>query len=338
MSAPAEFSLIRSFFSRDSSAAQVPLGVGDDCALLEVAAGHVLAVSVDTVVEGVHFFSDQPPESIGHKAVAAALSDLAAMGARPLGILLALTLPTVDEAWLARLVRGIRGPLDSKGIPLVGGDTTQGPLALSVTVLGEVTVGQELRRQGARPGDLVVVSGAVGGAARGLQLATEDPGGRAAGVLWATEALQRFQFPEARLSLGMALAGRAHAAIDISDGLLADLGHLCVASDCGARLLTKSIPLDPILADLGDKAALALGLTGGDDYELAFAWPEDEITALERLSSQLDLPLTVIGRFTEESGIRLIDPDGGEVPIPGLPGYQHFGGSFAFSDRLPTGG
>jgi thiamine-monophosphate kinase len=332
MSTPAEFSLIRSFFSLDSSAAGVPLGVGDDCALLDVAAGHVLAISVDTVVAGVHFFSDQPPESIGHKAVAAALSDLAAMGARPLGILLALTLPTVNERWLGRLVSGIRKPLEPMRVPLIGGDTTQGPLALSVTVLGEVKLGQELRRRGARPDDLVVVSGALGGSARGLQVATADPQGRATDVLWASMALQRYQFPEARLSLGMALAGRAHAAIDISDGLLSDLGHLCAASECGARLLTKAIPLDPILADLPEETALSLALSGGDDYEIVFAWPENALTALEALSIQLDLPLTVIGRFTDEPGIRLMDRNGEPVPVPESLGYQHF------NDPTPTGG
>lgn len=302
----------------------LPLGVGDDCALLEVASGHVLAVSVDTLVAGVHFFSDQPPESIGHKAVAAALSDLAAMGARPLGILLALTLPRIEESWLRRLADGVRRPLDSLGIPLVGGDTTRGPLALSVTVLGEIRVGQELRRCGASPGDLVVVSGTLGGAAGGLQLAMADPRSRGRGDLWSRNAMRRYLFPEARISLGLALAGRANAAIDISDGLLSDLGHLCNASGCGACIQTAAIPQDPSLAELSSEMLFPLVVAGGDDYEIVFAWPETERSALESLAIETKLPLTVIGRFTEGTGIELVDRDGCRVQAPESTGYEHF--------------
>ena len=318
-----EFSLIDRFFSGHDRGPGVVLGVGDDCTLLSPRPGHQLAISVDTMVCGTHFFPDQPAAAVGHKALAAALSDLAAMGAEPLGTLLAITLPTADEAWLTAFAEGMGKLAERLRAPLIGGDTTRGPLSVSVTVIGQVPVGSALRRTGAEPGNLVVVSGSLGGAFAGLQAEQErrEAGGGPPALQDPT--LRRFFLPEPRIALGRTLRGRTRTAIDLSDGLMADLGHICTASGCGATLQAEAIPRDPLLAGWPDGASLAAALSGGDDYELLFAWPARQRAELRPLASALQLPLTVIGEFTKEPGLRVLDPTGQPVTLAD-PGFDHF--------------
>ena len=318
-----EFELIARFFAGRDRGPGVVLGVGDDCTLLSPRRGQELAVSVDTMVCGTHFFPDQPAAAVGHKALAAAVSDLAAMGAEPMGALLALTLPKADEAWLTGFAEGMGALADRLRLPLIGGDTTRGPLAISVTVIGHVPAGSALRRSGAEPGNLVVVSGSLGGAFVGLQAEQQrrETGGEPPAV---EDPLRgRFFRPEPRLALGKALRGHTRTAIDISDGLLADLGHVCAASDCGATLQADAIPRDPLLADWPIGPALAAALSGGDDYELLFAWPARKQGELRPLAAALQLPLTVIGEFTREPGIQVLDEAGQPITLAGQ-GFDHF--------------
>jgi thiamine-monophosphate kinase len=318
-----EFELIARFFTGRDRGPGIVLGVGDDCALLSPRRGQELAISVDTMVCGTHFFPDQPPAAVGHKALAAAVSDLAAMGAEPVGALLALTLPKSDESWLTGFAEGMGALADRLRVPLIGGDTTRGSLAISVTVVGHVPAGSALRRSGAEPGNLVVVSGSLGGAFAGLQ--AEQQRREAGGELAAVEdpLRERFFRPEPRIALGKALRGRTRTAIDISDGLLADLGHVCTASGCGATLHAASIPRDPLLADWLNGSALAAALSGGDDYELLFAWPARQRGELRPLAAALHLPLTVIGEFTREPGVQVLD-EAGQPIAPAGQGFDHF--------------
>ncbi|MFO8003903.1 thiamine-phosphate kinase [Thioalkalivibrio sp.] len=318
-----EFELIARFFADRDRGPGIALGVGDDCALISPRPGQQVAVSVDTMVCGTHFFSDQPPAAVGHKALAAALSDLAAMGAEPLGALLALTLPKVDESWLQAFADGMGALADRLKVPLIGGDTTRGPLAISVTVLGQVPSGAALRRAGAEPGALVVVSGSLGGAFAGLQAEQERREADRESQGQADPACSRFFWPEPRLALGKALRGRTRTAIDLSDGLLADLGHICEASGCGARLQAETIPRDPLLADWPQGAALAAALSGGDDYELLFSWPARQRDELRPLAAALQLPLAVIGEFTASAGVQVLDASGNPV-LPTERGFDHF--------------
>lgn len=324
MSGPdSEFDLIQRYFAAPAkSSPDVHLGIGDDAALLGVQAGHELVVSVDTLVEGTHYYPDHPPDSLGHKALAANLSDLAAMGADPLGVVLSLTVPNVDHDWLAAFSRGFLALSEQASVPLVGGDTTRGPGAISVTVLGQVPTGQALRRAGARPGDRLVVSGALGGAAAGLALEKQrrdqgrPPDEQAPGCA-------RLFWPSARLAVGRGLRNRARAAIDISDGLLADLGHLCAASGCGARVDWPRVPLDPLLEGEPEDRARQWALSGGEDYELLFALPPNE--PLELLSLSVRTSLTVIGEFTAGSGVEVVDANGARLDVART-GHDHFAG------------
>jgi thiamine-monophosphate kinase len=318
-----EFELIDRYFAGRDRGPGIALGVGDDCALVSPRPGQQLAVSVDTMVCGTHFFPDQPPAAVGHKALAAALSDLAAMGAEPLGALLALTLPQVDEAWLQAFADGMGALADRLKVPLIGGDTTRGPLAISVTVLGQVPSGLALRRAGAEPGALVVVSGVLGGAFAGLQAEQERRGAGREPPAQDDPICHRFFRPEPRIALGKALRGRTRTAIDLSDGLLADLGHICEASGCGASLRAEAVPRDPLLADWPQGKALAAALSGGDDYELLFAWPARQRDELRPLASALQLPLTVIGEFTASGGVQVFDAAGSPV-LPTERGFDHF--------------
>ncbi|MFO7954224.1 thiamine-phosphate kinase [Thioalkalivibrio sp.] len=325
-----EFDLIQRYFGAPSAAAAasvegVRLGIGDDAAVLGVPGGHELVVTVDTLVEGTHFFPDHPSASVGHKALASNLSDLAAMGAEPLGVVLSLTLPRVDHAWLSGFSEGFLALAGEVGIPLVGGDTNRGPLAISVTVLGTVPAGQALRRDGARPGDRLVVSGALGGAAFGLDHETAR---RARGTVdgippadAGDPACERLFWPRARLALGRGLRNRARAAIDISDGLLADLGHLCAASGCGARIDWPAVPRDVLLAEVPDAHARDYALGGGEDYELLFALPAGE--SLDLLAFSVDVPLTVIGECTTGDEVVVEDVDGQRLDVARA-GHDHF--------------
>lgn len=315
---PGEFELITRHFARlTPPRSDVVVGVGDDAALLAPAPGHELVVTVDTLVEGVHFFADCPPAALGHKALAVNLSDLAAMGARPAWALLALTLPRADEDWLAGFARGFGDLAQEHGVALVGGDTCRGPLAVSITALGQVPCGQALRRAGARPGDGVYVSGELGAAGLAVRARRGEITLRAA---LAAHAAQRLDRPQPRVALGLALGGLASAAIDVSDGLLADLGHICAAGGVGARLDLASLPLPDGGLGLASHEEL---LGSGDDYELCFTVPPAREHALPALAGRLGLPLTRIGQIEPEPGLRQMDAQGAVQPVSQR-GHDHF--------------
>jgi thiamine-monophosphate kinase len=314
-----EFDLIARYFTRP--AASAVLGVGDDAALLRPTPGCELAVSTDMLVAGQHFFADADPRWLGHKTLAVNLSDLAAMGATPRWALLALALPAADEVWLARFAQGLFALADRHGVELVGGDTTRGPLNLCVTILGEVAAGRALRRDGARPGDDIWVSGELGGAA----LAVRHLRGEIALAAEEAEAcLGRLQAPEPRIALGQALLGVATAAIDISDGLLADLGHILERSGGGAAVQFDLLPAGPaVKARLAEPLARQCLLAGGDDYELCFTAPTDRWEEVEQAGRQAGVGLTRIGRISAQTGLRVLDAAGKAIGIESQ-GYDHF--------------
>jgi thiamine-monophosphate kinase len=316
-----EFDLIRQFFSHTGpDRADVALGIGDDCALLRVPQGRVLAVTLDTLVEGVHFRPGVDPESLGHKALAVNLSDLAAMGAEPAWVTLALTLPSSDEPWLAAFSRGFARLAAAHGVQLVGGDTTRGPLAISVQAHGFLELGRALRRSGARAGDLIYVTGTLGDA--GLALRIQQ--GLAVADEYLSYLQSRLDRPSPRIVEGQALLGIASAAIDISDGLLADLGHICEASGLGASLQLRSLPCSPAVADtVATNGDWALPLASGDDYELCFTVPPEHLERLEGVADRFECGLTCIGAIEPQPGLRCIKPDGSLLDPPSL-GYDHF--------------
>lgn len=310
-----EFELIARYLTpaKASAAAGVVLGVGDDCALLSPRPGQRLAISVDTSVAGVHFPADAPPAAIGHRALAVSLSDLAAMGATPRWCLMALTLDAPGEAWMAAFAGGFHALCDATATALVGGDVTRGELAIGVTVMGEVPADSALTRGGARPGEVLAVTGALGGGAGGLALWQRGERDLAHPLL------RRYLLPEPRLAAGRALLGLASAAIDISDGLLADLGHVLAASGVGAWLDEAALPAAEGLGEaLGEAQARRAVLAGGDDYELLVSLPQAHLASATQALAAQGLSLTPIGRITAESGLR-----GVEAPGPG--GWQHFG-------------
>jgi thiamine-monophosphate kinase len=322
MPALTEFEVIDRFFSRPAKTAV--LGVGDDAALLAPTPGHELAVSVDMLVAGRHFFADVDPEALGHKTLAVNLSDLAAVGATPRWALLAGALPDADAEWLARFARGFFALADAHGVELVGGDTTRGPLTLCVTILGEVPAGKALLRSGARTGDSIWVSGPLGDAA----LALAHRQGRlelAATELAACEnALLR---PIPRVALGERLRGVASAAIDVSDGLVGDLGHVLKASRAGATIELGAVPRSPALQrqldGRGRTAALACLLAGGDDYELCFTVAGRRDAEVAALANELGLTMRRIGAIVADAGLRVCDETG--EPLTELPrGFDHF--------------
>jgi thiamine-monophosphate kinase len=321
MSGSGEFDLIARYFTRP--ARRSPLGVGDDCALLAPAAGMQLAVSSDMLVEGRHFLSTVDPARLGHKALAVNLSDLAACGARPLAFTLALSLPAVDEAWLAGFARGLFALADAHGCELVGGDTTRGPLNLCITVFGEVPAGAALLRSGARAGDDVWVSGTLGDARLALEVFR---GSLALPADLFELARGRMEQPTPRVALGLALHGIATAAVDLSDGLAGDLGHVLRASGVGACLDADAAA--GLLA-IGDTAGLDLAarractLAGGDDYELAFTAPASARAAVERAGRASATPVTRIGAIEAEAGLRLVDAQGAAV-TQRFASFDHF--------------
>lgn len=313
-----EFELIaRHFATLTPPAASVVLGVGDDAALLDLLPGHELAVTVDTLVEGVHFFANCPPDALGHKALAVNLSDLAAMGAEPAWGLLALTLPAVDDAWLGQFAGGFARLARDFGVTLVGGDTCRGPLAVSVTAIGRIPRGQALRRSGAQPGDGVYVSGEIGAA--GLAVLARR-GDIALPRTLAARAAQRLDYPQPRVALGLALRGLASAAIDVSDGLLADLGHICAASGVGSRLDLGCLPLPDGALDVVSHESL---LGSGDDYELCFAVPPRHEPALLAVAARVGCAVTRIGQIEAAPGVWLIDA-AGQARLAKQDGHDHF--------------
>ena len=334
-----EFELIKRFFTRATPRAV--LGVGDDCALLQARAGMQQAISTDMLVSGRHFFPDVDPRALGHKALAVNLSDLAACGASPVAFTLALSLPAADEAWLAPFAQGLLALADAHGCELIGGDTTQGPLNICITVLGEVPHGQALLRSGAQAGDDVYVSGTLGDANLALaQLLRQRQGGATdAGALPLTpqalaQARQRLEWPTPRLALGQALRGIASAAADISDGLLGDLGHILARSGVGATLDTaRAMALlaaghDAAAADWRRDAAqrqrwLQHVLSGGDDYELVFTAAPAQRAAVQAAALANATPVTCIGQIDAQAGLRLVDAQG--QPVDGaFASFDHF--------------
>ena len=317
-----EFDLIARYFTRPPVRALV--GVGDDCALLQPRPGTQLAVSSDMLVAGRHFFKDVNPEHLGHKALAVNLSDLAACGARPLAFTLALALPEIDEPWLASFSRGLWALADAHGCELIGGDTTRGPLNICITVLGE-TEGQPLLRSAARPGDELYVSGTLGDARLALQALQ---GQLALPPELLAQARQRLEQPTPRVALGLALRGIAHAAIDLSDGLRGDLGHVLKASGVGAVVEAEAAA--GLLAAArhpgwrgGANAALEAVLAGGDDYELAFTAPPAAREAVLQAARQTHTPVTRIGRIEAEPGLRVLDAQGRPLPLQAA-SFDHF--------------
>ena len=325
-----EFDLIARYFARPARPGTgLALGVGDDCALLAPAPGMQLAVSTDMLVEGRHFLSTVDPARLGHKALAVNLSDLAAAGAKPLAFTLALSLPSVDEAWLAGFARGLFALADAHGCQVAGGDTTRGPLNLCITVFGEVPAGAALLRSGARPGDDVWVSGTLGDARLALEIfrGTLDA---PAEVFAAARA--RMEQPTPRVALGQALRGVATSAVDISDGLVGDLGHILRASGVGATL-DADAATDLIAARAGGTGAAALfdlqtwhtlALAGGDDYELAFTAPAERREAVEAAGRASATPVARIGRIEAEPGLRIVDAAGRPVQQR-FASFDHFG-------------
>jgi thiamine-monophosphate kinase len=292
------------------------LGIGDDAAVVDVPDGESLVVTTDTLNSGIHFLPSTPAENIGHKALAVNLSDLAAMGARPRWVTLNLSLPEADQAWVDAFMVGFYTLAGRFGVSLVGGDTCAGPMSITVTALGSVTEGRCLTRAGARPGDIVLVSGHLGDAA--LALAGMKSGEPVSARLAA--ALER---PMPRVELGRALAGVATACIDLSDGLLADLGHLCKASGLGARLDLVSLPASSGLSGLDEQTRWNLQLGGGDDYELCFTIDPAIVESLAGKGGFDDLAITRVGEMTPEEGIRCLTPDGTDFQ-PERSGFGHF--------------
>ena len=313
-----EFELIKRYFQRPARRAL--LGVGDDCAVLQVVPGRNIAVSSDMLVEGRHFFAGTDPFALGHKALAVNLSDLAACGAKPLAFTLALALPQADAAWLEPFSRGMLALADAFDCELVGGDTTKGPLNICITVFGEVAAadgrGTALLRSGARTGDDIYVSGTLGDARLALEALL---GHRPLPPALLAQARQRLETPTPRVALGVALRGIASAAIDISDGLLGDLGHVLEASGVGARidiaaaagLMACRGPDLEALASPEDR--LACVLAGGDDYELAFTAPAGARAQVQAAARAGDVPVTRIGKVQSAAGLRLVDAQGAPV-------------------------
>ncbi len=316
-----EFALIERYFrNRGAARTDVRVGVGDDAAVLECAPGTELVAATDTIVAGIHFPHGSPAASIGHRALAVTLSDLAAMGARPTWALLALTLPRSEEHWLDEFIEGFGELARAHEVALVGGDTTSGPLCVTVQLLGAVPKSTALLRSGARPGDWLFVSGSPGDAAAGLALEQSR-------LTAATEAgaylRDRFLYPSPRLELGSRLRGLATACIDVSDGLLADAGKLAHASGCGVEIEMNRLPVSQsLVSTVGELRARELALTGGDDYELCFSVPADTVARLEHNLPATTWGYTRIGVLCEPPG-SIVRRDGNVIEFAHS-GYDHF--------------
>jgi thiamine-monophosphate kinase len=316
-----EFDLIAHYFTRAQQSGQrATLGIGDDCALLTPSPGQQLAISTDMLVEGRHFFAGADPHQLGHKCLAVNLSDLAAMGAAPRAFTLALSLPTADPAWLAPFAQGLFALADAHDCELIGGDTTRGPLNICITVFGEITPGHALRRDAAQAGDDIWVSGTLGDARLALAAYLGDV---ALDPATLATAAPRLHAPVPRVALGRALCGLAHAAIDLSDGLAGDLGHILQRSHAGATLDVDALPLGPMLArqSLALRRRFALG--GGDDYELCFTAPTSRRNAILAAARTAATTVTRVGHIDAAPGMRLIDANGAALDLP-LHGFDHF--------------
>ncbi len=321
-----EFSLIKRYFSPPNQHAL--LAGGDDCALLQIPSDQVLAVTTDMLVAGRHFFSNTDAARLGHKALAVNLSDLAAMAAKPCAFTLSLALPTVDEHWLSAFSQGMLDLARQYDCALIGGDTTRGPLTISITALGHVTANTALRRDAAQIDDDIWVSGELGDA----YLALEALQGKSSAIandmtVKPHELAQirlRLEQPQPRVALGLALRTLAHAAIDISDGLISDLGHVLTRSHCGATVQLAALPRSFALAQQKESVQHKALLAGGDDYELCFTAPTRVRNAIDALSVRLDLRLSRIGKIDKQPGLRLLDREGQCMSTSPFIGFNHF--------------
>ena len=316
-----EFDLIAKYFTRP--VARASLGIGDDCALIRVADGCELAISTDTLVSGTHFFADAEPFKLGHKALAVNLSDLAAMGAAPRYVTLALTLSAVDAVWLGAFSRGFFKLADEAGVELIGGDTTRGPLSMTLTAFGEVPAGKALQRHGARAGDDVWASGSLGGAALALR---HLQGVVQLNPVVLERALERLHTPVPRNALGCALRELAgvHSAIDISDGLIADLTHICERSGLAAVVEWPSVPLSPTLLSVGPEWRVPCALAGGDDYELCFTADAGRRSDIEAVALTSGVALSRIGQMETGNPLVTVRDERGAPMIVPFGGFDHF--------------
>ncbi len=319
-----EFELIRRYFQRTRQAAEsgVVLGIGDDAAVLTVPTGQELLASVDTLVAERHFLKTTSARSIGHRALAVNLSDMAAMGAEPKWATLALTLPEANAAWLADFAAGFLDLAERHHVALVGGDTTRGPLTISVQILGLAPAGSALRRAGAKAGDLLAVTGTLGDSGAGLKFAAERPRGGDASAVDAL--IRRFDFPTPRVEFGVAARGLLSAAMDVSDGLVADLPKLADASGLAAQVAIEQLPISQALRSVTNESqARDWALGAGDDYELLLALPRGNLTKLNAIAARLNLTLSIIGELRAGSGVQWTL--NGDRFAPGVLGYNHFG-------------
>ena len=315
-----EFNLIKEYFTRPSKNAD--LGVGDDAALVSVSPGHQLAISTDMSVAGTHFFNDCPPYFIGWKSLAVNISDMAAMGASPKWATLAIAIPDTDKAWLSEFSSGFFACADAFNVSLIGGDTTRGPLNISVQIMGEVPNGQAVRRDGAKSGDEIWVSGSLGGAALAVHkiqkntLDAKKPSDQSL--------VKKLQHPQPRINLGLALRGIAHSAIDLSDGLIADLSHILESSQLGATIGWSKIPhFDSDPESLSVETIQTFALTGGDDYELCFTAPSNRRSDIINIGKSLNIPLSQVGIIKAIEGLIVLDDKNNPISIKGT-GYDHF--------------
>lgn len=313
-----EFDLITKYFTRPTFKAD--LGVGDDCALLKQTANLQTAISTDMLVSGTHFFPDTDPEQLGHKSLAVNLSDLAAMGATPVAFTLALSLPKSDENWIAPFAKGMLALADKYQCELIGGDTTRGPLNICITIFGQIPVGQSLQRHMAQPNDDIWISGTIGDARLALAHMRKE-------LILPEQVFQqvlpRMQQPMPRVELGTHLRNIAHAALDLSDGLLGDLSHILDASHVGASINTDNLPTSSILAQQSESWRFQCALGGGDDYELCFTAPEEKRALVIDAGIRTGIPVTRIGKIESTPGIRLFNSNG-PVNIGNIHSFDHF--------------
>jgi thiamine-monophosphate kinase len=317
-----EFDLIACYFTRPLRAgSHVALGIGDDCALLTPTAGMQQAISSDMLVEGRHFFPDADPHQLGHKCLAVNLSDLAAMGASPVAFTLALALPAARADWLAPFSAGLLALADAHGCALIGGDTTKGPLTICITVFGQVAPGQALQRDAAQAGDDIWISGTLGDARLALAACRNE---LVLSEADRSSACDRLHAPTPRVALGLALRGIAHAAIDISDGLSGDLGHILQRSRLGATIDVDALPLGPALRQQARELQRRFALAGGDDYELCFTAPATRRAAVLAAAQTAATPVTRVGRIEAAPGLRLTDASGAPLDLQ-VTSFDHFG-------------
>ncbi len=312
-----EFDLIKRYFDRPElrPGAAMALGPGDDCALLQVPSKHQLSISSDTFVADVHFLTDMAADQIAQRCLAASVSDLAAMGATPAWFNLCLTLPSANAAWVSCFSDGLATQAQACAISLAGGDTTRGPLTISIHAMGLVPVGEAITRSGAQIGDVIMVSGSLGDSAAGLQIIQQGDTSHPLS--------KRYWNPTPRIKLGQWLMHKASACLDVSDGLIQDLGHILSASGCGADIQLQDLPLSAaLLANVSPSQAQDFALSGGEDFELCFTLPAHLVAVAQAYSLSQNLPLTAIGRTSAELGCRIWNEDKGLVTA--RQGYQHF--------------